>query len=161
MARRRIRRAIAGAATALAMAAVVACSAEDGPPEGDAQPSGDSTSTTELTTGEPMGLSVLTYNIEYSGNQHTDAVIEDIGADVVGVLESYDRLPEIAEKAGYPYYDLGLQLLSKYPIHEPSGADGLYALIEVQPGHVVAMFNNFESERTGQALLSLVRCCNP
>lgn len=102
MARRRIRRAIAGAATALAMAAVVACSAEDGPPEGDAQPSGDSTSRTELTTGEPMGLSVLTYNIEYSGNQHTDAVIEDIGADVVGVLESYDRLPEIAEKAGYP-----------------------------------------------------------
>ena len=59
----------------------------------------------------------------------------------MGVLESYDRLPEIAENTGYPYYNLGLQLLSKYPIHEPSGADGLYALIEVQPGYVVAMFN--------------------
>ena len=88
-----------------------------------------------------MELSVLTYNIEYSGDKTTDAVIEDVDADVVGVLESYDRLPEIAEKTGYPYYNLGLQLLSKYPIHEPSGADGLYALIEVQPGYVVAMFN--------------------
>ena len=88
-----------------------------------------------------MDLSVLTYNIEYSGDKTTDAVIEDIDADIVGVLESYDRLPEIAERTGYPYYNLGLQLLSKYPIHEPSGADGLYSLIEVQPGYVVAMFN--------------------
>ena len=94
-----------------------------------------------MAAGEETELSVLTYNIEYSGDRSTDAVIEDVDADVVGVLESYDRLPEIAEKTGYPYYNLGLQLLSKYPIHEPSGADGLYALIEVQPGYVVAMFN--------------------
>ena len=96
---------------------------------------------TGLASGQPMDLSVLTYNIEYSGDESTDAVIEDLEADIVGVLESYDRLPEIAERTGYPYYNLGLQLLSKYPIHEPSGAEGLYALIEVQPGYVVAMFN--------------------
>lgn len=101
----------------------------------------DAPSTQTLATGEQMELSVLTYNIEYSGDKTTDAVIKDIDADVVGVLESYNRLPEIAEKTGYPYFNLGLQLLSKYPIHEPSGADGLYALIEVQPGYVVAMFN--------------------
>ena len=132
MARSGIRRALGVAVAAWSMVAVAACSAEDSdPPDEDAQPSGDSAS--ELATGDEMDLSVLTYNIEYSGNKHTDAVIEDIDADVVGVLESYDRLPEIAEKTGYPYYNLGLQLLSKYPIHEPSGADGLYALIEVQP----------------------------
>lgn len=94
-----------------------------------------------LATGDQMDLSVLAYNIEYSGDKTTDAVIRDLDADVVGVLESYNRLPEIAEKTGYPYYNLGLQLLSKYPIHEPSGADGLYALIEVQPGYAVAFFN--------------------
>ena len=65
----------------------------------------------------------------------------DLGADVVGVLESYNRLPEIAAAAGYPYYDVGLQILSKYPILEPSGADGLYAYIEVRPGEAVAMIN--------------------
>ena len=58
------------------------------------------------------------------------------------MLESYNRLPEIAEETGYPYYNVSLQLLSKYPIHEPSGGDGLYALIEVQPGYVVAIFND-------------------
>ena len=49
--------------------------------------------------------------------------------------------PRSPRGPGYPYYNVGLQLLSKYPIHEPSGADGLYALIEVQPGYAVAFFN--------------------
>ena len=103
---------------------------------GDAGPTDES-----LATGDAMQLDVLVYNIEYSGDSSTDTVIKDIDADIVGVLESYNRLPEIAEKTGYPYYNVGLQLLSKYPIHEPSGADGLYALIEVQPGYAVAFFN--------------------
>ena len=107
-----------------------------------------------LATGEPMDLSVLVYNIEYSGDKTTDAVIDDLDADIVGVLESYNRLPEIAERTGYPYYNVGLQLLSKYPIHEPSGADGLYALIEVQPGYAVAMFNtHLDYVRYGPKLL--------
>jgi endonuclease/exonuclease/phosphatase family metal-dependent hydrolase len=88
-----------------------------------------------------MSLDVLVYNIEYGGDASTDHVIRSLDADVVGVLESYNRLPEIARKTGYPYYNVGLQLLSKYPIHEPSGANGLYALIEVKPGSVVAFFN--------------------
>ncbi len=125
----------AASATALATLVLTACTSRDDP-DGP-----DEVERTGLSPGEEMEISVLTYNIEYSGDKSTDAVIEDVDADIVGVLESYDRLPEIAERTGYPYYDLGLQLLSKYPIHEPSGADGLYALIEVQPGHVVAMFN--------------------
>jgi endonuclease/exonuclease/phosphatase family metal-dependent hydrolase len=90
---------------------------------------------------EPMRLEVLVDNVEYGGDAGTDAVIDAIDADIVGVLESYNRLPEIAANTGYPYYDVSLQLLSKYPIHEPSGAEGRYALIEVRPGEVVAFFN--------------------
>ena len=67
--------------------------------------------------------------------------MRQVDADVVGVLESYERLPEIAEATGYPYYNTSLQLLSKYPILEPSGGDGLYALMEVKPGYVVPFFN--------------------
>lgn len=103
--------------------------------------SDDKTAETQLEPGEPMQLSVLGYNIEYGGDASTDQVIRELDADIVGVQESYNRLPEIAEETGYPYYNVGLQLLSKYPIHEPSGADGLYSLIEVQPGYAVAMFN--------------------
>jgi hypothetical protein len=124
----------ASVAALAALLVLTACTAEYRGPLADIESTG-------LASGEPMDLSVLTYNIEYSGDESTDAVIEDLDADVVGVLESYNRLPEIAERTGYPYYNLSLQLLSKYPIHEPSGAEGLYALIEVQPGYVVAMFN--------------------
>jgi len=126
-------RARLAATTVLAVLVLAACTDGDGSPGG--------TAPTALASGDTRTLSVLTYNIEYSGDRSTDAVIEDLGADVVGVLESYDRLPEIARRTGYPYYNVGLQLLSKYPIHEPSGAEGLYALIEVEPGYVVAMFN--------------------
>ena len=108
-----------------------------------------------VARGEPMTLDVLVFNIEYEGGQATDKVIERLDADVVGVLESYDRLPEIAAKTGYEFYNVGLQILSHYPIHEPSGAEGLYALIEVQPGYVVAMFNiHLDYVRYGPRLLA-------
>jgi hypothetical protein len=88
-----------------------------------------------------MELQVFVYNVEYGGDPSTDAVIREIDADIVGVLESYNRLPEIAENTGYPYHNTSLQILSKHPIHEPSGAQGRYAFIEVRPGYVVAFFN--------------------
>ena len=91
--------------------------------------------------GEPIDLDVLVYNIEYGGGPATDRVIRRLDADVVGVLESYERLPEIARRTGYAYYNTSLQLLSKYPILEPSGGDGLYALLEVKPGYVIPFFN--------------------
>jgi endonuclease/exonuclease/phosphatase family metal-dependent hydrolase len=103
---------------------------------------GDEESGSErAATGESAHLDVLVYNIEYGGGPATDKVMRQVDADVVGVLESYERLPEIAEATGYPYYNTSLQLLSKYPIHESSGADGLYAMIEVRPGYVVPFFN--------------------
>ena len=108
----------------------------------------------------------MVYNIEYGGGRVDRPAMRIVDADIVGVLESYDRLPEIAENTGYPYYNVGLQLLSKYPIHEPSGADGLYALIEVQPGYVVAFFNtHLDYVEYGTKLLAgrerVPRCSRP
>ena len=123
------------------MATVVLATACTG---GDELPDADPASepaTNPADLGEPMELDVLVYNVEYGGDETTDDVIREIDADIVGVLESYNRLPAIARATGYPYFNVGLQILSKYPIHEPSGADGLYSLIEVQPGYAVAFFN--------------------
>ena len=106
----------------------------------DREPSADP-SDSPTSKAKPLSLSLLVFNVEYGGSRATDAVMADLDADVVGVLESYNRLPAIAKAAGYPYYDVGLQILSKYPILEPSGADGLYAYIEVRPGEAVAMIN--------------------
>src|SRR3954451_17365667 len=102
----------------------------------------DASSTSRTPSAVPrVPLSLLVFNVEYGGTPATDHVIKDLDADVVGVLESYNRLPEIAKAAGYPYYNVGLQILSKYPILEPSGANGLYAYIEVAPGQAVALIN--------------------
>ena len=50
----------------------------------------------------PLSLSLLVFNVEYGGTPATDAVLADIDADVVGVLESYNRLPEIAAGPAIP-----------------------------------------------------------
>ncbi|HET8526994.1 MAG TPA: endonuclease/exonuclease/phosphatase family protein [Actinomycetota bacterium] len=120
---------------AVALVAFASCASGDEAPE----PTGSTAG--RVSTGEPMSLSVFEYNVEYAGDETTDAVIADVDADVVGVLESYNRLPEMAANAGYPYYNVSLQILSKFPILEPSGAEGRYAFIEVRPGQVVAFFN--------------------
>ncbi len=90
---------------------------------------------------KPLSLSLLVFNVEYGGSPATNQVIADLDADVVGVLESYNELPQIAAKTGYRYYNVGLQIMSKYPILEPSRANGLYSYIEVRPGEAVAMIN--------------------
>jgi Endonuclease/Exonuclease/phosphatase family len=120
---------------AVALVAFAGCTSSDD----ESQPT--SATAGVVATGEPMPLSVFEYNVEYAGDETTDAVIADVDADVVGVLESYNRLPEMAANAGYPYFNVSLQILSKYPILEPSGAQGRYAFIEVRPGQVVAFFN--------------------
>ena len=61
------------------------------------------TTTPIASTARPTGpvpLSVLVFNVEYGGTRATDAVMADVHADVVGVPESYNRLPEIAAAAG-------------------------------------------------------------
>jgi hypothetical protein len=136
----------AGAITWTFLLVLAACTA-DGPQEGaGATPSPE--------YGAPMELEVFVYNVEYGGDETTDTVIESVDADIVGVLESYNRIDETAERTGYPYYNTSLQILSKYPIHEPSGAQGRYAFIEVRPGEVVAFFNiHLDYVRYGPRLL--------
>jgi Endonuclease/Exonuclease/phosphatase family len=131
----------------LLLAALAGCTSSDGgstgstSATGSTSPTGSTDAGTEPVAPEAIPLEVFVYNVEYGGDESTDAVIRGVDADIVGVLESYNRLPEIAANTGYPYYNVSLQLLSKYPIHEPSGAEGRYALIEVRPGQVVAFFN--------------------
>jgi endonuclease/exonuclease/phosphatase family metal-dependent hydrolase len=105
----------------------------------------DPTGEASVATGTPMPLTVMEYNIEYGGSlvslKKTEEAITLADADVVAIEESYENLPKIAAATGYPYYNVSLQLLSRYPILESSDGQGLYALIEVQPGYVVAFSN--------------------
>jgi Endonuclease/Exonuclease/phosphatase family len=129
------------AVAGLLLASLAGCTSSDGGSTGSTSVTGPTDAGTEPAAPEAIPLEVFVFNVEYGGDESTDAVIRGVDADIVGVLESYNRLPEIAANTGYPYYNVSLQILSKYPIHEPSGAEGRYALIEVRPGQVVAFFN--------------------
>jgi endonuclease/exonuclease/phosphatase family metal-dependent hydrolase len=90
-------------------------------------------------------LKVGEFNIEYGGTHVSfDKVVEAIrrgGADVVGVEEAQTHIPKLARALGWPYFSERLQVVSKYPLIDPPGADAHYLLVEVRPGEVAAIQN--------------------
>ncbi len=97
------------------------------------------------TAVAPMKLRVMVFNIEYGGTLVSfKKVVEAVKAahpDVLGVEEAETNTARLAKAAGYRYYNSSMQIVSRYPILEPSGANGVYALIEVQPGRAVVISN--------------------
>jgi len=94
---------------------------------------------------EVVELRVSTFNIEYGGTHVSfDKVVQAIrrgGADVVGIEEGQTHIPRLARALGWPYFSTRLQVVSRYPLIDPPGADGRYLLVEVAPGEVVAIEN--------------------
>ena len=92
-----------------------------------------------------VSLKVMTFNIEYGGQViDFDKVVEAVvkaDADVVGLNEAYSRAKLVAAQAGYPYISARLDLISKYPILDPPGANGRYQFVQVSPGQVIAITN--------------------
>jgi endonuclease/exonuclease/phosphatase family metal-dependent hydrolase len=107
--------------------------------------SGGGSATAAAAHGAPRTLKVMVFNIEYGGTQvsfkKVAEAVKKASPDVVGLEEAETNTARLAKLAGYRYYNAGLQIVSRYPILEPSGAGGVYAFIEVQPGYVVAISN--------------------
>jgi endonuclease/exonuclease/phosphatase family metal-dependent hydrolase len=108
----------------------------------------------------PVDISVMTFNIFYGGDDldletgdfcevadgceaSFDAVVATVrasGADVVGLQEAERNTRRLADSLGW-YYDERNHLISRFPLIDPPGADGVYAFVEVAPGRVVAVAN--------------------
>ena len=86
----------------------------------------------------------MEFNIEYGGTLvDFGSVVDAIrasGADVVGIEEAWGNIPRLAGALGWNY-DIRLQIVSRYPLVDPPGADGIYTFVAVAPGRVVAMGN--------------------
>src|SRR3954451_8990691 len=78
------------ASSLVALGVLAGCDDSDGP-KAAAKPS-----SSPAAQAGPISLSLLVFNVESGGTKASDAVIADLKADVVGVLESYNRLPKIA-----------------------------------------------------------------
>ncbi len=105
-------------------------------------------------------LSVMTFNIFYGGDEldletgdfcevadgcdqtfeHVVATVQASGADVVGLQEAERNTRRLAEALGW-YHNERNHLISRFPLIDPPGADGVYAFVEVTPGRVVAVAN--------------------
>ena len=105
-------------------------------------------------------LKVMSFNIFYGGDELNlqtrqfckdpagcpetlDQVVSAIrasGADVVGLQEPTMNTRTIAEKLGWNYSER-TSYISRFPIIDPPGANGLYVFVEPEPGRVVAVAN--------------------
>ena len=112
------------------------------------------------SAASPVTLRVMTQNIFYGGDEidlHTGSwchrsagcpetlakVVEAIrasGTDVVGLEEGEHNTAAIAAALGW-YGSERTQVISRFPIIDPPGADGIYVWIEVTPGRIVAIGN--------------------
>ena len=97
------------------------------------------------SAASPVNLRVMEFNIEYGGTVVSfDSIVRAVqaaDADVVGVEEGEGNIPRLAKALGYPFYDVRLQVVSRFPLIDPPHGDGLYLFVETAPGEVVALAN--------------------
>ena len=96
---------------------LVACGSAEPPPV--AEPSIDPQS---------VELRVMSFNIEWGGANisftNVAEAIRKSGADIVGIQEAEGNLARLAADLGW-HYNLRNYAISKYPLIEPPGANGL------------------------------------
>src|SRR5262245_9117051 len=109
---------------------------------------------------EELTIRVATFNIFYGGDemvlasrdwctdpegcQETFAAVADAikqsKADIVGLQEATGNTRKVAEALGWNYNER-TQIVSRFPIIDPGGADGLYVFVQPTPSTVVAVSN--------------------
>jgi len=94
--------------------------------------------------GDELDLTSGNWCLRPEGCQETlDVVIETIRAsrpDVVGLQEAVMNPRRIAERLGW-YVSERMQIISRYPLVDPPGGDGIYVFVEPLPGRVAALAN--------------------
>jgi endonuclease/exonuclease/phosphatase family metal-dependent hydrolase len=108
----------------------------------------------------PVTVKVMTLNIFYGGDewnldtgqwcmdaagcpetmQHVVSTIEAADPDIIGLQEATANECVLADMLDW-FCEPRLQLISRFPLLDPPGANGVYALAEVTPGRFVAISN--------------------
>jgi exonuclease III len=94
--------------------------------------------------GDEMVLASKDWCTDPAGCQETFAAVVDAikqsKADVVGLQEATGNTRKVAETLGWNYNER-TQVISRFPILDPGGADGLYVFVQPTPSTVVAVSN--------------------
>ncbi len=93
----------------------------------------------------PAEFRIMSFNIWVGGELvNFGKVIEAIqasGADIVGLQEAGGNTRRIADALGWQYASERMQIISRFPLIDPPGADGMYIYAQLEPGQVVAVSN--------------------
>ena len=88
-------------------------------------------------------LRIMVFNIEEGGaGVDLSEVIDAIRAadpDIVALEEAVTNAGPIATALGWASWSDRSQVISRHPIVEPADGVGVYVLVEVRPGRVVAV----------------------
>ncbi len=132
----------------VATAALVACSPQSSPTPSSAPPSSSAAASAEPSaapTPAQTDFTLMDFNIEYGGVQVDFAKIIEAARtadpDVIALEEAEGNTKRVAEELGWPHANVRNQIVSKFPIVDPPGADGRYVFIELAPGAVMAVSN--------------------
>ncbi|MFT5115050.1 MAG: endonuclease/exonuclease/phosphatase family metal-dependent hydrolase [Parasphingorhabdus sp.] len=115
----------------------------------------------EPTASTAQNIKVMVFNIEYGG-EHIDfsqviAAIQAADPDILMLEEADFNTKKVSDELGgsHPYYDIGMQIVSKYPLYEPHNSKSAYTFAEVAPGKVVAIANaHLDSIQYGPFLMN-------
>jgi exonuclease III len=108
----------------------------------------------------PVTVKVMTLNVFYGGDEwnldtgqwcvspvgcpetmdHVVSTIEAADPDIIGLQEGTANECVLADMLGW-FCEPRLQLISRFPLIDPPGANGVYALAAVAPGRFVAISN--------------------
>jgi exonuclease III len=130
-----------------AVLVLVACGDSDG-----------SATTSPAASASPMTLEVMEFNVEYGGDtvrfDKVLEVVEQVRPDILCLEEAETNTGRVARETGYAYWSDAMQVVSRYPLLEPSDARGQYLFVEVRPGRCVAVSNvHLPSEPYGPNLI--------
>jgi endonuclease/exonuclease/phosphatase family metal-dependent hydrolase len=93
----------------------------------------------------PVEISIMSFNIWVGGELvNFDKVVEAIQAseaDIVGLQEAGGNTRRIADLLGWPYASERMQIISRFPLIDPPGAEGMYIYAQIELGRVVAVSN--------------------
>jgi len=101
--------------------------------------------TAQRESFQPVTVRVMTFNI-WVGGKLVDfgKVAESIAsaeADVVLLQEAGGNTRAIADMLGWQHVSERMQVIARYPLIDPPGADGDYILVQTAPGEVFAVAN--------------------
>ncbi len=94
---------------------------------------------------QTVDLRIMTFNIWLGGElvdfDQVVAAIKAADADIVGLQEAMGNTRRLADALGWSYASESMQIISRFPLIDPPGGNGLYIFAQIQPGAVVALAN--------------------